>query len=61
MGKSAKAPETSDLPTEDDYSTAREQQPVQWSRGRRQLTVQWMSDALDLQSQQAPDDANGKK
>lgn len=61
MGKSSKPPESPDLPTEDDYSSAREQMPLQWFRGRREISLQWLSDAMDLRSQQAPEDANGKK
>jgi hypothetical protein len=59
--KAGKPPESPDLPTEDDYPSAREQMPVLWFRGRREVAPQWMTDALDMRSQQAPEDANGKK
>lgn len=60
--KGIKPPETDDLPTEEmDFSQAREAVPVQWFRGTRRVSLQWLTDAEDVRSKQAPDERPSKK
>lgn len=60
--KGAKPPVTDDLPTEPmDFAQSREAVPVQWFAGTRVVAVQWITDALDIRSKQAPDERPGKK
>lgn len=60
--KGTKPPDTDDLPTEPmDFAQAREAVPVQWFVGRRRVAGQWLSDALDIRTKQAPDERPSKK
>lgn len=63
MGKSSVKPEEVDETTieDEDLATHQENIPVPYVAGTRRVAVRWLDTALNLITEQAPDERPGKK